>query len=158
VKLRLICVGKISEPYLKEGIDDYASRIKRYLPLTTVELKEEKGGGRKADPRYLRDREAERLLERIPSSAFTIVLDERGATLASEDFAALLGRHMVQGTPEVALVLGGPYGLAETVRKRGDLLLALSPMTFTHQMARLIVLEQLYRGLTILRNEPYHNR
>ncbi len=158
MKLRLICVGKISEAYLREGIEEYVSRIQRYLPLTTVELKEEKGGGRKADPRYLREKEAERLIERIPPAAFTIVLDERGKSLGSEDFSALLGRHMVQGTPEITVVVGGPYGLSETVRQRGDLLLSLSAMTFTHQMARLIVLEQLYRGLTILRNEPYHNR
>ncbi len=158
MKLRLICVGKISETYLRDGVDEYAARIRRYLPLTTVELKEEKGGGRKADPRYLRDKEGERLLQRIPPEAFVVVLDERGKSLGSEELSALLERHMVQGTAEVALVLGGAYGLSEPVRRRADLLLSLSAMTFTHQMARLIVLEQLYRGLTILRNEPYHNR
>lgn len=144
----------MSESYLREGVDDFSTRIGRYLPLSTVELKEEKGG----DPRRLREREGERLLERIPPQSFVIVLDERGKTFGSEEVATLLERHMVQGTGEIVLVLGGPYGLDESVRKRADLLLALSPMTFTHQMARLIVLEQLYRALTIVRNEPYHNR
>lgn len=154
MKLRLLCVGRMSESYLKEGVEDFTGRIGRYLPLSTVELKEEKGG----DPRRLREREGERLLERIPPQSFVIVLDERGKTFSSEEVSGLLGRHMVQGTGEIVLVLGGPYGLDEAVRERGDLLLSLSPMTFTHQMARLILLEQIYRGLTILRNEPYHNR
>lgn len=158
MKLRLVCVGKISENYLRVGVDEFAGRIIRYLPLLVHELKEEKGGGKKADPRHLREREGERILEKIPAAAFTVVLDERGESLTSEDVANLLERHMVQGTPEIVLVIGGPYGLSEAVRRRADLLLSLSPMTFTHQMARLFLLEQIYRGLTILRNEPYHNR
>jgi 23S rRNA (pseudouridine1915-N3)-methyltransferase len=158
VKLRLICVGKVSEHYLREGVDDFSARITHYLPLLINELKEEKGGGKKCDPRPLREREGERILEKIPGSAFTVVLDERGGTLTSEGVAALLERHMLQGTPEMTLVIGGPYGLSDAVRRRADLLLSLSPMTFTHQMARLFLLEQIYRGLTILRGEPYHNR
>lgn len=158
MKLRLVCVGKVSEHYLRDGVDDFTARISRYLPLLVNELKEEKGGGKKCAPHPLREREGERILEKIPATAFTVVLDERGETLTSEGVAALLERHMLQGTPEVALVIGGPYGLSDPVRRRADLLLSLSPMTFTHQMARLFLLEQIYRGLTILRGEPYHNR
>jgi 23S rRNA (pseudouridine1915-N3)-methyltransferase len=158
VKLRLICVGKISAPYLQEGVNEYAGRIKRYLPLTTVELKEEKGGGKNVDPAFIRDREGERIMEKIPADSFAFVLDERGTSLNSQKLAERLDRHMVHGTRELILVLGGAYGLSATVKKRGDFLLSLSPLTFTHQMARLILLEQIYRGLTILRNEPYHNR
>ena len=76
----------------------------------------------------------------------------------SEGLAELLGQRMLDGTGEVALVIGGAYGLSEAVKKRADLLLSLSGLTLTHQMARLLLCEQLYRGLTILRNEPYHNR
>lgn len=158
MKLRLLCVGKISASYLQEGVNDYAARIKRYLPLTTVELKEEKGGGKKVDPAFIRDKEGERIIEKIPADSFAIILDERGTCLTSQRFAERLDRHMVQGTREVTLIIGGAYGLSSTVKKRGDFLLSLSPLTFTHQMARLILLEQVYRGLTILRNEPYHNR
>lgn len=158
MKLRLVCVGKISESYLRVGVDEFTARISRYLPLLVNELKEEKGGGKKSDPRQLREREGERILEKIPAAAFAVVLDERGESVTSEGVAALLDRHMVQGTPEVALVIGGPYGLSDAVRRRANLLLSLSPMTFTHQMVRLFLLEQIYRGLTILRGEPYHNR
>lgn len=158
MKLRLVCVGKVTADYLRQGVDDFAARVGRYLPLITVELKEEKGGGGKTDPRFLREREGERILEKLPATASVIVLDERGETLTSEGLAALLEQHMVQGTPELALVIGGPYGLSEAVKRRANRLLSLSPMTFTHQMARLFLLEQIYRGLTILRHEPYHNR
>lgn len=158
MKLRLVCVGKISESYLREGIDEFAGRIVRYLPFAVTELKEEKGGGKNADPRHLREQEGARILAKIPATSFVVVLDERGETLTSEGVANLLERHMVQGTPEMTLAIGGPYGLSDAVRRRADLLLSLSPMTFTHQMVRLFLLEQIYRGLTIVRGEPYHNR
>jgi 23S rRNA (pseudouridine1915-N3)-methyltransferase len=158
VKLRLLCVGKIGEPFLKAGIAEYAGRIQRYFPLTTVELKEEQGGGRESEQRLLREREGERLLAKIPPQAFAIVLDERGQSLDSPGLAAVLEKRMVQGTQELVLVIGGPYGLSEAVRSRADLLLSLSRFTFTHQMVRLFLLEQIYRAITIVRNEPYHNR
>jgi 23S rRNA (pseudouridine1915-N3)-methyltransferase len=158
LKLRLVCVGKVSEAYLREGVEEYASRIKRYLPFETVELKEEKAGGRGADSSFIRDREGERILEKIPQGAFVVTLDERGRNVSSEGLADLLEKHMVQGTPEIAMVVGGPYGLSQAVKGRGNLQLSLSPMTFTHQMVRLILLEQIYRALTIIRHEPYHNR
>jgi 23S rRNA (pseudouridine1915-N3)-methyltransferase len=157
VKLRLLCIGRVAEPWLKRGIEEYTTRIRRYLPLETTEMKEAPAGS-KPDPRRLREQEGERLLAKVPPAACVIALDERGTPFTSEGLAELLGRHMNQGTSELAWIIGGPYGLSDPVRKRSDLLLSLSPMTFTHLMARLLLLEQLYRGLTILRNEPYHNR
>jgi len=154
VKLRLICVGKLSEPFLRDGVEEYTGRLQRYLPFSCLELKEEK----KADPRLIRELEGERILARIPQDAFVLVLDERGKALTSEGLADLLERHMVHGTTELVAVIGGAYGLSDRVRQRGNLILSLSTMTFTHQMARLFLLEQLYRGCSILRNEPYHNR
>lgn len=158
MKLRLICVGKLSEPFLRDGVEEYTGRLQRYLPFSCLELKEEKAGGKKADPRLIRELEGERILARIPQDAFVLVLDERGKALTSEGLADLLERHMVHGTTELVAVIGGAYGLSDRVRQRGNLILSLSTMTFTHQMARLFLLEQLYRGCSILRNEPYHNR
>jgi 23S rRNA (pseudouridine1915-N3)-methyltransferase len=157
VKLRLICIGRATESWLRQGIEEYAGRIQRYLPLTIVEIREE-GGGKKSDPRYIREKEGELLLEKIPPAAAVLVLDEKGEMLSSEGLAALLDRHMLHGPAEIVLVIGGAYGLSESVRQRADRLLSLSNLTLTHLMARLLLLEQLYRGLTILRNEPYHNR
>jgi 23S rRNA (pseudouridine1915-N3)-methyltransferase len=157
VKLRLLCVGKLSESYLREGAEEYAGRIRRYAPLTIQELKEEKAG-KKGDPRYIRDQEGERILEKIGAEAWVVVLDEQGQAQRSEELAALLEQHMVQGTGELVLVIGGAYGLSAAVKQRADLLLSLSALTLTHQLARLLLLEQIYRGFTIVRREPYHNR
>ncbi|MDW7643942.1 MAG: 23S rRNA (pseudouridine(1915)-N(3))-methyltransferase RlmH [Desulfuromonadales bacterium] len=157
MKLHLVCVGRLSESYLRDAAEDFSRRVQRYLPLTVTELKEEKGG-KKADPGFFREREGERLLARIPDEAFVIALDEKGKMRSSEELADFLGQHMVQGTGELAFVIGGAYGLSDAVRQRANLVLSLSPLTFTHQMARVILLEQIYRGMTILRNEPYHNR
>lgn len=157
MKITLICVGRLSRKFLREGTAEYAARIERYLPFSIVELKEEKVGG-KVSPKVIRDREGQRILARVPSQAHVIVLDERGSSWSSEELAESLERHMVQGTAELVFIIGGAYGVSEAVKRRGDRLLSLSAMTFTHQMARLFLVEQLYRGFTILRNEPYHNR
>lgn len=157
MKLRLVCVGKLTEPWQREAADEYAGRLQRYCPLELVELKEEKGG-RKGDIRGLLKREGERILEKVPAQARLVVLDEKGRQLSSEALAEELAREMLHGGRDWCLVIGGPYGLSPDVRNRADLLLSLSRMTLTHQMARIFLLEQLYRGSTINRNEPYHNR
>lgn len=157
MKLRLVCVGKLSESYLQEGAAEFAARIQRYLPFAIVELREEKGG-KKADTRFTLRREGERILEKLPPTAKAVVLDEKGRSFSSEGLAEWIGGQMLQGTAELVFIIGGAYGLSPAVKERADLLLSLSPMTFTHQMARLFLLEQIYRSLTILRNEPYHNR
>jgi 23S rRNA (pseudouridine1915-N3)-methyltransferase len=156
MKLRLVCVGRMSASYLREGADDYLSRVQRYLPLEVIELKEEKTGG-KTNPELVRQKEGERILQRIPPQDWVIALDEHGTLQDSVKLANLLERHMLDSTPALTAVIGGAYGLSRAVRQRADLVLSLSPLTLTHQMARLILLEQLYRGLTIIRNEPYHN-
>jgi 23S rRNA (pseudouridine1915-N3)-methyltransferase len=156
VKLRLVCVGKLAEAWQREAAADYAGRLQRYFPLEIVELKEEKGG-RKGDIPSLLRREGERILEKVPEQSLLIVLDERGGNISSEQLAEKLGEEMLHGGRDWCLVIGGPYGLDPQVKQRADLQLSLSKMTFTHQMARLFLLEQLYRGSTILRNEPYHN-
>lgn len=158
MKLTLLTVGKLSADWLRRGADDYAVRIRRYLPLAIEELKEDKTGGKKPDSRLIRQREGQTLLQRLPENAFVVALDEHGKGMSSEELAAFLERHMLDGTGELALVIGGAYGLSDAVRQRAQRVLSLSAMTFTHQMARLLLLEQIYRALTILRNEPYHNR
>ncbi len=157
MKLRLVCVGKLAEAWQREAACDYAGRLQHYFPLEIVELKEEKGG-RKGDTAGLLKREGERILAKVPASSFLIVLDERGRSIGSEQLAKRLDDEMLHGGRDWCLVIGGPYGLDQDVRQRADLMLSLSKMTFTHQMARLFLLEQLYRSGTILRNEPYHNR
>lgn len=157
MRLSLLCIGRLSAGWLQEGVDDYARRVGRYLPLKVDELKECKLG-KKGDQRKIIQLEGEQLLARVPQGAYTVALDEKGKLFRSEDLADFLNRHMLDSTPELSFIIGGPYGLSSEIKEKADLKMSLTPMTLTHQMARLILLEQIYRGLTILRNEPYHNR
>ncbi len=157
MKLRLVCVGKLTESWQRAAADEYAGRLQHYFPLEIVELKEEKGG-RRGDISGLLKREGLRILDKVPEQAYLLVLDERGRNLDSERLANLLAEEMLHGGRDWCLVIGGPYGLDTAVRQRADLTLSLSNMTFTHQMARIFLLEQLYRSSTIIKNEPYHNR
>jgi 23S rRNA (pseudouridine1915-N3)-methyltransferase len=156
MKFRLVCVGRLSEDWLKRGAADYLMRLQRHYSIEVLELKEETGQAK--DLSGLMRREGVRILERVPADAVAIVLDGRGKQFASEQLAEYLQQEMLHGGRDWCLVIGGPYGLDPAVRKRADLVLSLSKMTLTHQMARLLLLEQLYRSGTIIRNEPYHNR
>jgi len=156
VKLRILCVGRLSETYLREGCTLFQDRLRHYLPLVVEELREQKASGA-GDVSRAVTREGEQLLARIPAGAHVVVLDERGRTMTSVGLAEFLERHMLAGTGELVLVIGGAHGLSDSVRQRADLLLSLSAMTLPHQIVRLLLLEQLYRGCTIIRREPYHH-
>ena len=156
MKLNLLCVGRLTLPYLNEGCTEFAGRLKHYMPLNVTEIKEYKTG-RKLDLQKIIETEGELLARHIPAGTFVIALDQLGKQLGSAQLATLMNEHMVQGVPAWTILIGGPYGLNEALRKKADLVLSLSAMTLTHQMARLLILEQLYRCCTIIRNEPYHH-
>ena len=153
MRLRILWVGKTQEEWLKEGIGEYRRRIARYFPLEIGEVREEKG----AEAEAQRQREGDRLEKALAKGSRLILLDERGEELTSLQFAALVGRYRDTGTQELAFAVGGAYGVADSFRGRADRTLALSRMTFTHQMVRLFLVEQIYRGCTILNNESYHH-
>lgn len=153
MKLRLIWVGKSQEAWVKAGIDEYAGRIRRYAPLEIVEAREEKG----AAAELMQQREGERIMKLIPKGSRLILLDESGRQLTSTEFATLTGKHRDASVPELCFVIGGAYGFSPQLRALADESLALSKMTFTHQMIRPFFLEQLYRAFTILGGESYHH-
>jgi 23S rRNA (pseudouridine1915-N3)-methyltransferase len=153
VKIRVIWVGKTQEDWIRRGIDEYAGRINRYMQLEIAEAREEKGGAAEV----AREREGERLEKLIPKNARVILMDERGEEMSSPQLARLLSRYRESGVSELAFAVGGAYGFSERLRSRGEKTIALSRMTFTHQMVRVFLLEQIYRGFTILNNEPYHH-
>jgi len=153
MKCRILWLGKTRESWIKEGIADYTGRIGRYLPLTVDELRDEKD----ATFEEGRRREGERLLKQVAPQAILVVMDERGEQMDSRQFADFIGKHRDSGTPELVFAIGGAYGFSEEVRSRAGKLLALSAMTFTHQMVRPFLLEQIYRACTILNNESYHH-
>lgn len=152
MKLRVLWVGKSREAWVKEALSDYAGRIRRYSPLELCEVRDEKG----AEAEEMRRRECERLEKQVPPGAVLVLLDERGEQLDSPGLAAFIGKQRDAGSSDLAFVIGGAYGFSEEFRRRGKLL-ALSRMTFTHQMVRVFLLEQIYRAFTILNGEPYHH-
>jgi 23S rRNA (pseudouridine1915-N3)-methyltransferase len=153
VKIKVLWVGKTQEDWARRGIEEYAGRIRRYLPLEIGEVREEKGAQTEAG----RIAEGSRLLKSVPKNARLILLDEWGDELTSPQLAAFLGRERDRGTGELVFAIGGAYGFSEEFRSRATRTLALSRMTFTHQMVRIFLMEQIYRGCTILNNEPYHH-
>lgn len=153
MKLRILWVGKTQQGWVREGIDEYTSRIRRYLPLEVHEAREEKGAAEEA----MRQRECERLTRLLPKNAHLVLLDEKGSTMTSPEFAGFLGKCRDTAVPELVFAIGGAYGFAREFRSRADSVIALSRMTFTHQMVRVFLLEQIYRGFTILNREPYHH-
>jgi 23S rRNA (pseudouridine1915-N3)-methyltransferase len=155
LRLTLISVGKNGEPFVREACADYAARIRRYAALDLIVVPEErvKASGKKE---FILHQEARRIREKIPSCAFRVILDERGKNVSSEGFSRMLEKWMTTGIRGLVFILGGAYGLDEGLKQEADLRFSLSPLTLTHGMARMILLEQIYRAFTLIRKEPYH--
>jgi 23S rRNA (pseudouridine1915-N3)-methyltransferase len=158
MQVRIIAVGKIKERYIADGIAEYVKRLQPYTRLTIAEVDDERRpvNPSPAQQGQLLAREGERILAAIPDGAFSIALAIEGKPCRSEGLADLLRKHEVGGTSQIVFVIGGDLGLSNAVLDRCDSLLSLSPLTFTHPMARLILVEQVYRAFRIIRNEPYH--
>jgi 23S rRNA (pseudouridine1915-N3)-methyltransferase len=152
LKLRVLWVGKSRDSWVKEAVDEYAGRIRRYGPLELIDIRDEKG----AEAEEMRQRECERLGKQIPPNATLVLLDERGEQMDSPGLASFIAKQRDAGIGEVVFAIGGAYGFSEEFRGRGRML-SLSRMTFTHQMVRVFLLEQIYRAFTIINNEPYHH-
>ena len=153
MRLSVLWVGKTQQEWVREGIKEYTSRIKRYAPLEIVEVKEEKGAVAEA----MRSRECERLKKSLPKNSKIFLLDETGEPMTSPGLASFIGSCRDGGIAGMAFVVGGAYGFSEGFRAEADRIISLSPMTFTHQMVRIFLLEQIYRGFTILNGESYHH-
>jgi 23S rRNA (pseudouridine1915-N3)-methyltransferase len=153
MRLKLLWVGKTQEAWVKAGIEEYAGRVRRYCPLEILEAREEKG----AQAQAMRERECERLAKLLPKGARLIVLDERGEQMTSPELGAFIGRQRDQGTQDLVFAIGGAFGFTDGFRGQAFKAISLSRMTLTHQMVRVFLLEQIYRGFTILNGEPYHH-
>jgi 23S rRNA (pseudouridine1915-N3)-methyltransferase len=158
MQIKIICVGKIKEKYLTEGIREYEKRLSRYCRLQILQVNDEKtpDGASMALEDQIRAVEGERLLNRILPGDYVIALAIDGQMLDSPDLAAKMERLGIEGNSNVAFVIGGSLGLSEAVLKRADYRLSFSKMTFPHQLMRLILLEQIYRSYRIIHGEPYH--
>lgn len=156
MKFVLLTVGKTDASYLLEGISLYEKRIIHYVPFERIELPDPKNI-KNLSQTQRKEREAELILNEIQQGDFLVLLDERGKRFTSLKFAEHIEKKMHLGAKRVVFLIGGPYGFAESIYQRANEKLTLSDMTFSHQMIRLLFIEQFYRAMTILRNEPYHH-
>ena len=158
MKISILTVGKIKEKYLRDAIAEYSKRLGRYCKLEIIEVSDEKTPDNASETveDAIRNKEGERLLKYIRDDAYLITLEIKGKQLTSEELAQKIDTLGVQGTSHIIFVIGGSLGLGEEVLKRSNYALSFSKMTFPHQLMRVILLEQIYRGFRIIHHEPYH--
>lgn len=158
MRFYVVCIGKLKDAYLRDGVAEFVKRMRPYGGITITELNESKIGDKPsdADRKQVVDEEGERLLKAVPKNAYTVLLDVYGKTMSSEDLAKTVAKLEVDGISDMAFIIGGAFGVSEALRQSVDYKLSFSPMTFTHQMVRLLLVEQIYRASKINRNEPYH--
>lgn len=155
MKLRFLWPASKADPAMSEAADRYLNRIKHFYPIEVTEIRPERGRQNADDGAIMRAQSA-RLLEALPSQGYVVVLDERGETIDSLRFARWLERLTIDHSHGITFVMGGDVGLDDSVRKRANKVLSLSPMTFPHQVARVVLVEQIYRACTLIRNIAYH--
>jgi 23S rRNA (pseudouridine1915-N3)-methyltransferase len=156
MKVEFWVIGKTSFPYLDEGNDIYLNRIKHYLPFQMVTIPDIKNRKNLSEPE-IKTKEGEIILSKLNSGDFLILMDERGKQRTSVQFSEHLQSLLQQSYKRIIFLIGGAYGFSDTVYERSNTKMSLSNMTFSHQMVRLIFLEQFYRALAIMNNEPYHH-
>lgn len=158
MKISIACVGKIKEKFYRDAVSEYEKRLSRYCKLEFIEVTDEKTpeGAGAALEEQIREKEGRRLLEKIREDAFVCTLEIEGKRLTSEGFARWMEGLTVRGTSHIVFVIGGSLGLHGSLRRRADMALSFSDMTFPHQLMRVILVEQIYRGFRIMHGEPYH--
>lgn len=157
MQITLLCIGKTGKKFLEEGEETYLKRLKHYIPFSMhiiPDLKQAKN----LSEEQIKQKEGELLLDKIQNSDTVILLDERGKQFASVDFAHYLQDLFNKGGKNLIFIIGGPYGFSDAMYQRANGKMSLSAMTFSHQMIRLFFIEQVYRAMTILKNEPYHHQ
>lgn len=154
--ITLICIGKTDDTQIRALLDDYGKRINRYVNYSMLEIPNLKKSSSMREEE-VKAAEADLILSRITRDDRIVLLDEKGKEIRSMEFAAFLNQQFLTGMKGLVFIIGGAYGVDDRIKKRADHILSLSRMTFPHQLVRVLFTEQVYRALTILRNEPYHH-
>ena len=156
--IKVVAVGKIKEKFFKDALAEYEKRLSGYVKLKIVEVSDEKAPENISEKEALiiKEKEAEKILKNIKDSEYVISLEIEGKNLSSLELSELIGKLELEGKSDITFVIGGSLGLSESVIKRADYHLSFSKMTFPHQLMRVVLLEQIYRAIKILKNEPYH--
>ncbi|MBU3174151.1 23S rRNA (pseudouridine(1915)-N(3))-methyltransferase RlmH [Clostridium estertheticum] len=158
MSISIICVGKIKEKYLRSAIDEYTKRLSRYCKLNIIELSDEKTPDNASgkEETLIKVKEGEAILKNIKDNMFVIALELKGNMVSSEEFSNYIMDLGVRGESNIVFVIGGSLGLSKGVLERSNYKLCFSKMTFPHQLFRVMLLEQIYRGFRIISGEPYH--
>ncbi len=156
MKLKLLSIGKLKDPAYLELARDYSQRIQRYHPFETFEIAAETIHSEAQKPKALEE-EAAKIRQQLKKNAFLIVLDEKGKSMNSIQLAEKIEGLFLQSFSEIVFLIGGAYGVAESLKQEANLLLSLSPLTLPHRLARVVVLEQIYRAMTIIHRSSYHH-
>ncbi len=157
MKVTLICVGKVKEKFYRDAIKEYEKRLGAYIKLYTIEISDEKVKVENdSEIALAMEKEGNNILSKIKDNQYVITLEILGKNLSSEEFASKIDNLMLIGKSDVVLVIGGSYGLSDSVKKRSDFALSFSRMTFPHQMMRVVLLEQVYRAYRIITGASYH--
>lgn len=155
MKIRIISIGRTEENYIRDGVDHYLKQIRVFQPIEEIRIKGIKIGTAKEAPKAL-DREAAKIQKFIDARDRLFLMDRQGRLMTSETFASFMGKGLHAPARSLTFVIGSTEGVAETIRARADEILALSRMTLTHDLSRLLLIEQIYRGFTILKGKRYH--
>lgn len=158
MKIRIVSVGRIKEKFMQEGIKEYSKRLSRYCNLEIIEVDDEKAPENLSDKemKQIKDKEGEKILSKIPTNSYIISLAIEGKNLSSEELSEKIESLMIEGTNEITFIIGGSLGLSKEVLETSNFKLSFSKMTFPHQLMRVVLLEQIYRGFRIMKGEPYH--
>lgn len=159
LQITVIAIGKIKEKYLRDGIDEYAKRLKPMAKLVIIELPDQRlpVNPSNAELKQIRNTEGQQILAALPQDAYHIALDMRGRQLTSEQLSAQIDQLALTGYSSIVFSIGGSVGLSEQICSEADLLLSFGSLTYPHQLMRLILIEQIYRAFKISRHEPYHH-
>lgn len=156
MKILVLFLGKTDKKYIQEGIDDYVKRIGYYLPFEMKVIPDLKNNSN-LSVEIQKEKEGQLILAQINKGDHLILLDEKGQEFTSVEFSGWIEKKMIAGIRQLVFAVGGPYGFSDAVYQRADSKISLSRLTFSHQMVRMIFVEQLYRAMTIIKNEPYHH-
>jgi len=157
MKIKIICIGKTLKSYLKEAEVEYLKRLNHYCTIEKIEISDLRNN-KKLLQNEIKNKEGKLILDALKPGDHLILLDENGVALSSVGFSNYLQKKFNTGLKTIAFAIGGPYGFSDEVYSKSNYMLSLSNMTYSHQMVRMIFLEQLYRAFTILKGEPYHHK
>lgn len=158
MNITILCVGRLTEEFFEDAVEEYKKRLSKYVNFKIVEVKDEKTKENATiqEINLVKDKEGKRILEKINKNSYIVTLEINGKQKSSEEFAEFFKNAMVSGKSDITFIIGGSLGLSDEVLKVSDHALSFSKMTFPHQLMRVILSEQIYRAYRIINNEPYH--